>query len=288
MHARGLDHLVWAVRDLDAAADCLQRLGFTVTPRARHPWGTENRCVQLDGFFIELLTVGEAAQIPPAANATFSFGAFNRDFLETGEGASMLVAESQDPAADRRAFEQAGLPVFAPFAFEREQTLADGGVRKVGFDLTFTRDRDDARNGFFTCRNRYPENFWSADYQRHDNGAQSLEAVIVVCDEPASHHIFYSAFTGVRDMRASSLGITIDTPRGAVRLFTPGAFAGLFAQAAPRDPAGAPVIAALVIRGADRAALIARLEKAGMEYVLAPEGLLVPETTDHGLSLVFA
>ena len=38
--ARGLDHIVHAVRDLDAAAELYRRLGFTVGARNRHPWGT--------------------------------------------------------------------------------------------------------------------------------------------------------------------------------------------------------------------------------------------------------
>ncbi|MGB8511504.1 MAG: VOC family protein, partial [Pseudolabrys sp.] len=53
--ARGLDHIVHAVRDLDAAADLYRRLGFTVGARNKHPWGTYNHIVQLPGFFIELL-----------------------------------------------------------------------------------------------------------------------------------------------------------------------------------------------------------------------------------------
>ena len=36
---RGIDHLVIAVRDLDAARATYQRLGFTLTPEARHPFG---------------------------------------------------------------------------------------------------------------------------------------------------------------------------------------------------------------------------------------------------------
>src|SRR5215470_1039177 len=55
--ARALDHIVHAVRDLDAAADLYRRLGFTVGARNRHPWGTHNHIVQFPGFFTELLTL---------------------------------------------------------------------------------------------------------------------------------------------------------------------------------------------------------------------------------------
>src|SRR5262247_393784 len=56
---RGIDHVVHAVRDLEAAAELYRRLGFTVGARNQHSWGTHNHLVQLPGFFIELLTVAE-------------------------------------------------------------------------------------------------------------------------------------------------------------------------------------------------------------------------------------
>ena len=48
--SRGLDHIVHAVRDLDAAAQFYRRAGFTVGARNKHAWGTENHLVQLPGF----------------------------------------------------------------------------------------------------------------------------------------------------------------------------------------------------------------------------------------------
>ncbi len=87
--ARGLDHIVHAVRDLDAAVDLYRRLGFTVGARNRHPraWGTQNHIVQLPGTFVELLAVADASGIAPHAPRHFSFGAFNRDFLGARAGA---------------------------------------------------------------------------------------------------------------------------------------------------------------------------------------------------------
>ncbi len=60
---RGLDHIVHAVRDLDAAGDLYRRIGFTVGARNRHSWGTHNHLVQLPGFFIELLAVAEPEKL---------------------------------------------------------------------------------------------------------------------------------------------------------------------------------------------------------------------------------
>ncbi|QGZ33320.1 VOC family protein [Stappia indica] len=287
MSARGFDHVVWAVRDLGAAPRFMERLGFRVTPRARHPWGTENHLVQLDGFFIEILGIGDETLIPEAAGDTFSFGAFNRDFLKTREGASMLVMESRDPAADRRDFERAGLHVYAPFSFGREATLPDGGIRKVGFDLTFVRNDSDPAHGFFTCLNRYPDTFWSAEYQTHPNGVTALESVVIVCDEPAEQHIFYAAFTGRREMRATSLGITLETPRGRLHLMPPAAFASLYGIDAPEIGPGGSAIAALGLRARDRTHLAQTLREASFDAVEAPEGLVLPAGDHFGLALVF-
>jgi catechol 2,3-dioxygenase-like lactoylglutathione lyase family enzyme len=100
---RGLDHIVHAVRDLDAAADLYRRLGFTVGARNQHPWGTHNHIVQLPGFFIELLTLAEPDKIGDDGFSKL-FAAYNRDFAQRHEGLSLLIVESQDADADVAAF----------------------------------------------------------------------------------------------------------------------------------------------------------------------------------------
>ncbi|HAJ21602.1 MAG TPA: hypothetical protein DCL95_16335, partial [Rhodospirillaceae bacterium] len=52
---RGLDHLVLAVTALNDARETYTQLGFTLTPRAEHSWGTANQLVQLQGSFLEVL-----------------------------------------------------------------------------------------------------------------------------------------------------------------------------------------------------------------------------------------
>lgn len=56
----GIDHIVVAVRDLEAAIASYRGLGFTVVPGGRHPVGTHNALIALeDGAYIELIAFFE-------------------------------------------------------------------------------------------------------------------------------------------------------------------------------------------------------------------------------------
>ncbi|GAB2182747.1 VOC family protein [Roseibium sp. LAB1] len=271
---RGLDHLVVAVKDLEAAGQAWSDLGFTVTPENRHSWGTANRLVQLDGFFVELLSVADPELIFEASDDVFSFGAFNRDFLGDREGASMLVLDSVDPQKDRADFRKAGMRLYEPFSFERTANLSDGSKVQVAFDLTFTSDPLAPEIGFFTCHNRFPENFWKEAFQDHANGADNVKAVYFVAGDPSDHHEFLGGLTGQREMRASSLGLALKTTRGVISVLTPSAYASLVGAEASEQVSGPlPQIAALEI-GCKRLAerkIIPASQLFGLTLILTPE-----------------
>src|SRR3982074_1439219 len=122
----GLDHIVHAVRDLDAAAEFYSSAGFTVGARNRHSWGTHNRIVQLKNCYIEILTVAEPEKIVPHEARSFSFGAFNRDFLAAREGFSMLILNSSNAVDDARSFGSSGIANSQGFVLPRGGTKPDG------------------------------------------------------------------------------------------------------------------------------------------------------------------
>ncbi|WP_029005166.1 VOC family protein [Azorhizobium doebereinerae] len=231
---RGLDHVVHLVRDLDAAGEIYDLLGFTVGSRNHHPWGTHNRIVQTPGFFIELLEVAEPEKIPPHNGAFFSFGAFNKDMLaRRGEGLSMLALEGSDPAADKAAFDAAGVGGFDLFDFARTARRADGAEVEVGFSLVFARDPIPSDAGFFTCMQRKPENFWSPQMQRHANGVTHVIGVVLVADSPADHASFIDTVSDCTPRRATDGWYVAQTPRGAIDLMTPALFTERYGVPAP-------------------------------------------------------
>lgn len=265
---RGIDHIVHAVRDLEAAAESYRALGFTVGARNRHPWGTHNRIVQFPGCFIELLEVAEPDAIPPARPGVFSFGEFNQRFLREGEGLSMLVLESADAAADHAAFRAAGIGHHDLFRFERAGRRADGSPVRVAFSLAFATDPL-ATAGFFVCQQHYPENFWSADLQRHANGVRGIAGVVLVARKPAAHRAFLAEFTGVADVAGTADGLAARTPRGDIEMLTPQAYRARFRLDAPDVASGARLAALRFAASAER------------------EPQIVPPQDAHGAALAF-
>ena len=229
---KGIDHLVLCGRDHPAMRETYTALGFTLTPEARHPFGTGNSLIQLEGCFLELLSVFAPEKIPEPEPGRFPFGAFNRDFLGKREGMSMLVLDSVDARADVAAFRAAGLHTYEPFDFSRQARLPDGSEAPVGFSLAFATDPRLPQMAFFTCQQHAPQNFWKAQYQRHANRALTVLEVSLVAEKPSNHAQFLSAFAGIAAQPIKG-GITVRTARGNISCVSPQCFAESFAREAP-------------------------------------------------------
>jgi Glyoxalase-like domain len=238
---RGLDHVVHLVKDLEKAGEAYAALGFIVGQRNKHPWGTHNKIIQFNGFFIEILEVAEPHLITQPKEGEFSFGAFNAK--QNQEGLTMLVLEGT--SQDHADYEKLGLGGYNNFSFSRE-----GEKGKVGFDLCFAKfNFQDNRPyavpnlGFFTCKQHAPENFWDKAKQN----PHTLDEAVFVSENPYDYADFFGRFIGERKMQATSLGIVIETPRGRVRLIDPLNFETMFGEKpAQNDPLS---FAALVFKG---------------------------------------
>jgi hypothetical protein len=235
---RALDHIVHAVHDLDSAAEFYRKLGFTVGARNRHSWGTHNYLVQFDGFYIELLTVAEPELLERDAEhvgLARHFGAFHRDALSRGDGLTMLLLESTDVAEDARMFARLGIGLSRELPFQRQGKLADGTTVTVGFSLAFVQDPTSPDTGFAVARKHNPARFWNKALQAHPNSAHAIHGVVLVADNPTDHHIFLETLTGQREVRSTSFGLTVPTPRGVIEVVEPVSFADRFGVTPPVD-----------------------------------------------------
>ena len=282
---RAIDHCVLASRDLDAARDAYERLGFTVAPLGVHPFGTANQIIQFaDRSYLELLSVVDASKIPETDDG-LSFAAFNRDFLARAEGISALALTTADAGADADAFRSAGLAASRPFSFERGATGPDGSEHPVSFSLAFAPDARLARALVFTCHHHRPENFWHEAYQTHANGAQGLSGIVLVADNPSDFHEYASLVSGQRMMRATSFGVDLALDGATLSIMTPEAYRIFF----DGEPAGADVPQFRAIRVATRslAAVGGHLSEAGIACREQAGRLIVPAEFCGGLVLAF-
>ncbi len=282
----GLDHIVHAVRDLDAAAEFYSSAGFSVGARNRHAWGTHNRIVQLKNCYIEILEVAEPEKIVPHDARSFSFGAFNRDFLAKREGFSMLILNSSNAADDARSFESSGIANSKVFDFAREGTKPDGTPVKLAFSLAFASDPASPDVRFAVCQHHFPENFWDPAFQTHANGAGAVPGVAMVADNPTDHHIFLKAFTGVSDLHSSSIGIKARTENGDVEIMEPVSFRDQFGISPAVEGEGM-TLNALSFEVADIARIEALHRQSGIASQRHMGRLVVPPDVSYGATLIF-
>jgi hypothetical protein len=282
----GLDHIVHAVRDLDAAAAFYASVGFTVGARNRHPWGTHNRIAQLKNCYIEILTVAEPEKIVPHGARSFSFGAFNRDFLAHREGFSMLILNSSNAVEDARAFESSGISNFDVFDFAREGTKPDGTPVKLAFSLAFAQDLASPDAGFAVCQHHFPENFWDPAFQTHANGAGGGPGVALLAHHPAGHGTFLKSFAGVGGLNSNAIAVTAHTENGDIEILEPVSFRDQFGVSPDLKGEGM-VLGAMRFEVADIAQAEASHRRNGIISQRHGGRLVVPPDIAHGATLIF-
>jgi hypothetical protein len=284
---RGIDHLVLCVRDLEAARAAYARMGFTLTPPALHPWGTANRLVQLQGNFIELLTVADPVRMAPPKQGEFAFGPFNKAFLEKREGFSMLVFASDDARRDQAEFAKSGLQTYAPFDFSRQAKLPGGEEVTVGFTLSFVTDNRMPDAGFFVCQQHAPQHFWKPEYQSHANGAVAVAEAIMVADEPDSLGGLFAGLQGNDAVSRTDGALSVETARGRVVVLDRRRATERFGDALPRGPA-TPHFVAYRVAVKDAAAARTVLDAAGVPFRAIQDTLQIAAPDAFGTVIEFA
>lgn len=284
---RGIDHLVLAVSDLDAAERAYGRLGFTLTPRARHPFGTANNLAIFDGNFLELLGVDAPEKIPPHTAERFSFAAYNAEVMGRREGISMLVLDSRDARADHRNFTAQGLRTYEPVDFSRGAVQPDGSEERVAFTIVFVTDPRLPEAPHFVCQQHNPEHFWKAAYQAHANTAQRIVGATLAAEVPAEIADHYRALTGQAAVVPRAGGLRVETARGVIDILPAAEIPGRFAGVELALPALLPAYVAMTIAVADLAAAAALLEANGVPHARTDGVLRLGPAEARGAVLEF-
>ncbi len=276
---KGINHLVVDARDLDALRATWNGLGFTLLPRGQHPFGTGNTVIQLEKNYIELLSVTMPQDVPEHGPTSFSFAAFNRDYLARHDGFAMVVLDTDDAGADIRRWREAGLRTYDPFEFSRPARMADGREVTVGFSLAFASTPVAPWLGSFACQHFMPDYYAQPEYQRHDNTAATVADIWISGPRAPALASYFEILARAKSVRKSGR-IDVPTRAGTIVLADPGAFEAAFGAPPPHLRDG-PHLCGLTI---DCRSLDFLADK-GLDKV--GERLVLPPTKGFGTAIAF-
>ena len=266
----GLDHLVIAVRNLDAAKAAYEKLGFVVTTESTHPFGTSNRLVVFDTNFLELLAITD----PDAKEQTPSVQ-FIQSLLRMREGAFSLSLTSLNIQEDYVALKQHGAEPFEPEWFERHATLPDGsqGTVKAGFTGWFPEQVSLAR--LFYSQQARPQYIWAPGWQQHVNGAKSLRSATIVVEKPLEYKHYLESMILSGSVKSNQGRLLATTPSGSIEVISPDDYLKRYTRANVKLVGQLPCIAAIKIAVSSPEVTRSYLRSKGIPFVVGKSGALI-------------
>ena len=171
-----LDHVLIAVRDLTAAHDTFERLGFKATPEGRHPGrGTSNRLVVFPREYIELITVHD-----PEGDL---FRPNLPSFLNEREGLFIFSIGTDDVRGRAEEARRKGVQVADSVRGSRQ--AADGSTAYSWTQAEFGPDEMPGSQTFLiqhdrTIEERYTE---PSDPTNHPNGVRGIASLALAVED---------------------------------------------------------------------------------------------------------
>lgn len=292
LNSLGIDHPVITVRDLETARQTYTRLGFQLTPRGYHPWGTANHFAMFGQDFLELLGVYDAARLGQGQCGDGAvYSGFIRDFLARREGLSLVALHSTDARADLAAVEARGFQSAGLVDFRRPVRLPDGTDDAAVVTLAMLINTQYPDISTFICQQHKPHLIWVPGWQQHPNAVDGILSVTYVADEPLALRSYYQALYGSSSVRETVTGLQVDTPNGCFDILVPAALPDRFPWSEWALPPAAqrPCGVAVRVRTRDLAAAARCLAASGIPAVTDQQGVLrVNPAHACGIVLEFA
>ncbi len=264
----GLDHVIIAVRDLEAAAATFRRLGFTPSSRGEHAeWGTANLCLMFGNDYIELLAA--VAEGGPAERV--------RTFTGVREGLMGLVFATDDAESDCRR-----LGVEAPGRLSRTVATAQG-PRLARFVAGPLPPETTPGVASFLCQHLTPEVLRQPGWTDHANGAGAIASITAVVADPVGLIPAWDGLIGPAASTATDDTVAVRTGRGLIFLCRPGDLDLLHPGADDEDAPSPPAMVALTITVADIGTAADVLSANGVRFSRDGGGIRVPSSEACGV-----
>jgi hypothetical protein len=278
--AQALDHVGIAGADLAVLSVAYERLGFTLTPPARHsgrrapdgpiiPFGTGNRCAMLREGYLELIAIVD----PHAFTNSLEFS------LARYAGLHIIALGIDNEEPNLARMRAAGIPITGIAYLERPVDEANPSGCQARFARLILPDAPEGR--IFLIRHLTPEAIWQERFLSHPNHAIALAEVTIASAAPAETAARFSRLAGLPVTPDPAGGFALALPRGRVRMIPPDALPG---TAIP----SLPFIAGFAVTTDDDNAAIARiLADHAIPHQTLPKGLLVSPSSAGGATILF-
>ena len=266
-----LDHVGVGARDLGALAAVYGRLGFTLTPMARHRGkATANRCAMLQHGYLELIAP-VAPDIPDRLHAQ----------LDRYAGLHIVALGMEDSVATLARLNRAGFDIPAVTPLARPVDEADPDGPQARFERIPLPDAPEGTIQLIKHLTR--EAIWQQRFTAHANAAVSLEEVVLAVPDPADSAARFSRLAGLPVTPDPAGGFVLAMGRGRVRVLPPAAIDAVYPGVAP--PA-LPAIVGMTVATADGCASLRPL-LGGVAHRPVGDGVLVLPGDAGGAALLF-
>ncbi len=259
--ATALDHVGVVGHDVAVLAAEFERLGFCLTPLARHAGGrTGDRNAMLRQGYIELLSV-----VDGGSSATLD------RFLARYAGIHIVALAIDDETAALPRLHRAGFAQAALSHTDRAADDTDPAGPRARFALISPPDPPEGR--VHLIRHLTPEALWQERFLHHPNHAITLDEVVLAVAEPAVTAAWYSRLAGRPVVPDAACGYALDLPCGRVRMLPQDGVTAVFAEVAVPV---LPCIVGVTLTTDDANTALRRwLEERAMPFRAAGDALLV-------------
>ena len=276
----GFDHVIVAVRDLEAARAGWARLGFTLTARGRHlGQGTANYCIMFARDYLELLGFVAVDDHSERLDR----------FLARREGPMALAfapSDGAEPAA--AALAALGLHPGEPRELGRALALPEGTVT-LRFSLVSLPPEETPGLDCFICGHLTPELMRRPEWLIHPNGALAIKAVHVLVADTKPLLPAYDRLFGLHEVTTTDAVASLRVGAQRIVFASPDDFLTMHPGVEIAADFPLPGIAALELAISRRGATADYLTGAGIVFDEMPDGALAVAARDaNGTVILFS
>lgn len=273
---QGIDHVMFLVRDLDAAARRFETLGFTLSPRGTHSphMGSANFTIVFPDDYLELL--GIIAETPRNEGK-------RKSLAERGDSLTAVACRIGDARAARASLAELGIATSDVMDFSRPLPLPDGSSGVASFSVTTFGPGESPRGEMFMCQHKTRGMVWRPELLTHANGARALAGIVVASETPRETADAYARLFAGGRVCASEKGFRVATGEksAAVLCMTPAAISEYY-SGIDLEPVFRRDFAALQIAVADIDAARALLRSRAVAFQNGREKNLFISPVDAG------